>query len=255
MSSQHKSYLWISATVLVTLAAPSTLQAGIGFEAMAQPGYGSAGSQSPVLYQPSGVARMPDDQVGSIWNGKVSPYKAGLVLDGALGLRPLPFLSTGLAGGWRKFGAESGTLDDSSSNLARTGLRVGFYGRFYLPLVGALTGLEPWAGVGVGYVYDKQTFDRQLSAQGTTVPVTYDISHHGIGVPVSVGVNYHVLPLLSVGPVFQYEHVFGVAGCVSFSSPSAIGNSYCSTADSKVRLPEAKAYGVWSLGLEIHLSL
>jgi len=30
-----------------------------------------------------------------------------------------------------------------------------------------------------------------------------------------VGVNYHVLPLLSVGPVFQYERVFAVAGCVS----------------------------------------
>jgi hypothetical protein len=64
-----------------------------------------------------------------------------------------------------------------------------------------------------------------------------------------------VLPLLSEGPVFQYEHVFGVAGCVSFSSPSFIGNSYCSNADSAVRLPAAKAYGVWSLGLEIHLSL
>ena len=46
-------------------------------------------------YEPTGVVQMAPGTVGSIWAGTARPYGGGLVLDGAVGYRPLPFVSFG----------------------------------------------------------------------------------------------------------------------------------------------------------------
>jgi hypothetical protein len=83
------------------------------------------------------------------------------------------------------------------------------------------------------------------------------LTHHGVGIPLGLGIDYRVLPFLAVGPSFQYEIVVPVAGCMTTSPNQAgvIGASLCSDADSSVRVTAAKNYGVWSVGLSLRLAL
>jgi hypothetical protein len=232
--------------------------AGSGLEVMVRPGYGSAGDKSPVLYEPTGLVQMAPGTVGSIWAGTVQPYGGGFVLDGAVGYRPLPFVSFGLTGGWRQSAVSSSGIQDQLTHISRSGLQVGIYGRGYLPLVGALTGLDPWASVGATYVYDKQSYDQPVTVTGLgTVSMPITLTHHGVGIPLGLGIDYRVLPFLAVGPAFQYEIVAAVAGCMNTNPTQAnvIGVSQCSNADSRQRVTAAKSYGVWSAGLELRLAL
>jgi hypothetical protein len=230
----------------------------VGLEVVLRPGYGSAGDKSPVLYEPTGLVQMAPGSVGSIWAGTARPYGGGLVLDGAVGYRPLPFLSFGLTGGWRKSAVSSSGIQDQLSGVSRSALQVGFYGRGYLPLAGMLTGFDPWASVGATYVYDKQTYDQPVTVTGLgSVSMPISLTHHGVGIPLGLGIDYRVLPFLAIGPSFQYEIVTAVAACMSTNPTQAglIGVSQCSNADSRQRVTAAKNYGVWSVGLELRLAL
>lgn len=83
------------------------------------------------------------------------------------------------------------------------------------------------------------------------------LTHHGVGIPLGLGIDYRVLPFLAVGPTFRYEYVAAVAGCMSTSptQPDLLGVSYCSNADSRERVTAAKNYGVWAVQLELRLAL
>jgi hypothetical protein len=112
--------------------------------------------------------------------------------------------------------------------------------------------------VGATYVYDKQSFDQVITVDGLgdiSMPIT--LTHHGVGIPLSIGVDYHVLPFLAVGPAFRYQPVIAVAGCMDTHPTQAnlIGAGYCSTEDSKKRITSAESYGAWSLALELRLAL
>jgi hypothetical protein len=121
-----------------------------------------------------------------------------------------------------------------------------------------LSGFDPWVSAGATYVYDTQTYDQIVTVSGlgdVTMPIS--LAHHGIGIPLALGIDYRVLPFLAVGPFFRYEPVVAVAGCMSSNptQPNVIGASYCSTADSRERVTGADNYGIWSLLLELRLAL
>lgn len=248
----------MTAVMIVTLVIATAEAKAAGLEVMLEPGYGSAGSKSPVLYEPTGLAHMEPGSVSAIWNGSAKPYGAGVVLAGSVGYRVLPFLSFGLTGGWRQSGVKSAEVQAPLSNASRSGLNVGFYVRGYLPLVGALTGFDPWASLGATYVYDKQNFDQAMTINGLgniTMPIS--LTHHGVGIPLALGIDYRVLPFLAVGPAFRYQPVVAVAGCMDTHPTQAnlIGAGYCSTDDSRKRITAAESYAVWSLQLELRLAL
>jgi hypothetical protein len=243
--------------VIAVMVGPAPARAGVGLEVVLRPGYGSAGDKSPVLYEPTGFMRMQPSEVGSVWAGTAKPYGGGFVLDGAIGYRPLPFVSFGLTGGWRKSAVSSSGIQDVSG-ISRSALQVGFYGRGYLPLLGMLTNLDPWASVGATYVYDKQTYDQPIPVTGLgTISMPISLTHHGVGIPLGLGIDYRVLPFLAVGPSFQYEIVVPVVGCMTMSPNQAglIDFSQCSDADTSQRVTAAKNYGVWSVGLSLRLAL
>jgi hypothetical protein len=248
----------LTATAAVFLVLPIPVCQAMGLEIMVAPGYGSAGDKSPVVYKPTGLARMDDATVGSIWNGTTKPYGAGFSVDGALGYRALTFLSFGVAGGWRQSQASSSQVQAPLSNASRSGLQVGFYARGYVPLVGKLLGFDPWASVGAAYVYDKQSYNEAVAVAGLgDISMPVELSHHGVGIPLGLGIDYHLLPFLAVGPSFRYEPVIAVAGCMSThpTQPNVIGASYCSNADARERIAGADSYGVWSLQLELRLAI
>jgi hypothetical protein len=230
-------------------------KADSGLELIVRSGYGSGGAKSPVLYEPAGMAQMPQGQVGSIWGGQAKPYGAGFVGDGAVGYRFLRFMSAGVTAGIRTASASS--VDDQSKDVSRLAWRAGFYGRGYLPM--SVLPLDPWISIGVGYVNDQQTYKKDISLEwlSAPTPVTYKLQHHGIGIPMGLGIDYRVLSFLAIGPSFRYEVVMGAGACMKFDFENklAIGNSYCSSADSVQRIVSAKTYGVWSFGIEVRLTL
>jgi hypothetical protein len=129
-------------------------------------------------------------------------------------------------------------------------LQVGLYARGYLPLVQTLLGVDPWVSVGVTYVNDKQTYN-----QATPLPVTVTLTHYGVGIPLGLGIDYHVLSFLAVGPSFQYEIVTAAGACMSQSESVVSSGRQCSDADSSIRITAAKNYNIWSIGLGLRLFL
>jgi len=215
-------------------------RAGLGLEVVLRPGYGSAGDTSPTRYEANPNNPM---QASTIWDGTAKPYGGGFVLDGAVGYRPLSFVSVGLTGGWRTSAVSSSA--NEPTGVSRSAWQVGFYGRGYLPVTGALNAFDPWASVGVNYVYDKQTYDQSL-----TVPTgTVSLRTTGSG---SLGRRNRLphLALFCRGPSFQYEIVTGMGGCMI---PPGGESHQCSDADSSIRVTAAKNYGVWSIGLGLRL--
>jgi len=236
--------------------APTRAFAVVGLEVSLRPGLGSAGSDSPVLYKPTGLAKMQPESVGSIWAGTAKPYGVGITLDAAVGYRFSHFASVGIAGGWRQSGVDDKAASDQLTNVGRSALQIGLYGRGYLPTL--LPNLDPWFSVGVAYLYDKQTYDQSIDVSGLgKVPFTISLQHHGLGIPIGVGLDFKVLRFLALGASVQYEIVPGVAACMETSphNPNMLGVSECSTADSKVRVTSAETYGTWSAGLDVRLSL
>jgi hypothetical protein len=237
--------LSFATAVIAVIIGPAPAHAGLGLEVVLRPGYGSAGDTSPVRYEAS--PGNPNMQASAIWKGTAKPYGGGFVLDGAVGYRPYSFVSLGLTGGWRTSTASS-SIPNELTGVSRSGLQVGFYGRGYLPVTGLLSDFDPWASVGVNYVYDKQTYN-----QSTTAPTgLVSLTHHGVGIPLSLGIDYRILPLLAVGPSFQYEIVTAEGACMI--PPGSEGHQ-CSDADSSMRVTAAKNYQVWSIGLELRLFL
>ena len=238
--------LSFATAVLAVIIGPAPAHAGLGLEVMLRPGYGSAGDTSPVRYEAN--SGNPTLQASDIWKGTAKPYGGGFVLDGAVGYRPLSFLSLGLTGGWRTSAVSSSADPNEPTGVSRSGLQIGIYGRGYLPVTGVLSDFDPWASVGINYVYDKQTYN-----QSATVPTgLVSLTHHGVGIPLALGVDYRILPFLAVGPSFQYEIVTAEGGCMI---PPGSEDHQCSDAASNIRVTAAKDYQVWSIGLELRLFL
>jgi hypothetical protein len=230
----------------IALLSGPALAENTGFELMARPAYGSAGGKSPVVYQPTSTAMLVPGQAGDIFSGTAAPYGGGFIGDVYAGYRFLPILSAGLTAGLRSSSASAPS--DGTTDLTRSAWRAGFYARAYLPLIPSL---DPWVSIGIGYMGDSQTYQRPLGG----VNATYKLTHNGIEVPLGVGVDYNLLPLLAVGPSFEYAVVSGAGGCFKPSAPGFVSNSFCTDADASKKIIAAKSYGVWSLGLDVRLTL
>jgi Outer membrane protein beta-barrel domain len=229
--------------LVVALTGPSAL-AKTGFELMLRPGYGSAGSSSPVVYRnPPGVPAGTNDP-GDVFGGSASPYGGGFVGDAFVGYRMLPILSAGLFGDYH---ASSATApSDGTSDLSRSGWGLGFYARAYVPFPGAI---EPWASIGIGYMHDAQTYKRSVTGD-----VDWTLVHYGVAVPLSVGVDYDLNSFFAVGPSFEYTIVAPAGGCADFSE-SGVSQSECTDASDATRVVSAKSYDIWSIALDLRLTL
>jgi hypothetical protein len=246
---------------VLTLVLSLTLYAGgaladgdKGFELTLRPGYGSAGADSPVRLNPDVAPLIAGGSagIGKIYDGTASPYGGGFVGQMFVGYRAMRYVSFGLQAGYRKSSASS--VDDGSTGLARSAINVGPYVRAYLPLDPMF---EPWIGIGVGYLHDVQTYSHPVAVRfsnGSTGTVDGDISltHHGVAVPLSIGIDYRVLPMFAIGPSFEYTLVASAGGCAK-ASAGGVSNSQCTDANPKIT--SANGYHVWSIGLDLRLTL
>ncbi|MEZ4220459.1 MAG: outer membrane beta-barrel protein [Polyangiaceae bacterium] len=219
-----------------------------GFELMLRPGYGSAGGKSPLLYDPKPlVAFQNPPGPGEVFTGDAAPYGGGFAGDLSVGYRFLPLMSAGLYAEYRA--SSSSSVNDGTTDLSRTGWGSGAYVRGYLPMLHPK--LDPYVSVGVGYMQDAQSYRR--------ANLDWELTHHGVAVPLMAGVDYRILPNLALGPSFRYVVVSGAGGCMKLSATIAglgsASNKQCTDADEFRRIVKAESYGVWSAGLDLRLTL
>jgi len=224
-----------------------------GLELMLRPAWGAAAADSPVRYQAS--PRVKLGEPGALLQG-ATPYGAGFIGQGFIGYRFHPIFSAGLRAGFRTTSAA--TLTDGSASLARSAWDMGFYARVYPLALNESTrrSLDPWISVGAEYLRDIQTFQRPVSlSPGVSVPGDFTLTHHAVAVPLAIGVDYRILPWLSVGPSFEYTVASGITGCAKAGAVGYSSNTFCSDEDPGKQLIQAKTYGVWSLGLDLKVTL
>lgn len=230
----------VSVVMLVGSARAASLEVSV------RPGFGSAGDQSPVAYEANPNVISPTGD--PIWNRTAKPYGMGLDVQGGLGIR-FHYVSVGIDGGLR-----SSSVEDAGGNitdLKRNGWSVGPYVRGYVPLVPFL---DPWVSVGVRYMRDEQTYKQPITVSQGTFPTDWTLEHHGVAVPISVGVDYTILKMLSIGPTFQYALVFPAGACARINAANIASNNFCSDEQERLRVTAGKGYGVWSLGLSLRFT-
>jgi len=223
-----------------------------GFELMLRPGFGSAGSKSPVSYEAAPLAFHPDP--GGVYDNSAAPYGAGLSGQVSLGYRFIPNLSAGLYGELRS--SSSSSVNDGTEDLSRSGWGTGLYMRAYAPKLWEK--IDPWAEIGVGYMQDEQKYRRPVLTTLGAMPGDWTLTHHGIAIPLAIGIDYRLLPRLALGPSFRYAHVLGVGACLKESvntSLGAVSTNQCTDADANRRIPKSDSYDVWSAGLDLRLTL
>jgi hypothetical protein len=227
----------------------------LGFELELSAGVFVPDSGSPVL-APSLYPPIGGDATGDILEGKESPYGWDVGVRASAGYRFLPFLSAGAFFDAASFqaldGTDTGDYRDTTSQLQRAVWQLGAYVRYYL--VGLHPKLQPWAQLGVGYSTDTASYTR-AAIQGGSGAVTQDyyLSHHGLVVPLTAGLDWRLAPVFSVGPEIGYLRVIGLSACVdselqtdsSHPGPPGLGSvSTCSSPP-----VEANGYGIFFAGL------
>lgn len=235
--------LFAAALAGVMVSLPVAASA-VSLEVNGRVGYGSAGDDSPVRYEPTGLLRANPDP---IWNGTAKPYGGGLVLQGGLGLRAGQYVSVGLGGGIR--GASASSVD-GLTDVSRSSWNAGPYVRVYLPFVPIV---DPYIGLGVEYVSDTQKYKGPVPTNVGPMVADWTLEHHGVAVPLTLGVDYTIAKIFSIGPSFQYSLVFPAGACTK-AKVSTVSNSYCASEDESKRITAGKGYGVWSLGLSLRVT-
>ncbi len=234
----------------VTVATEASAGDQKGLELMVRAAYGSAPADSPARYSPSGYTLKND--LGGLATGTEQPYGGGFIGGAYIGYRFMSFMSIGLRGGYRS--SSAGTVSDGSTNLKREAWDAGLYLRGYpLAVVPAVSKfLDPWLSLGVIYNRDVQTFDRGVAlSNGSQITGNWKLDHHAVAVPIGIGVDYRLLPMLSVGPSFEYFVEVPVSGCVAVSAAGTSGFKFCSSDPPGDQFMKANGYGVWSLGVNV----
>lgn len=233
-------------TLLVSLFLSASASAA-SLEVTVRPAYGSAGATSPVAYEPAGLLRV--NPPGSIWDGSASPYGGGVILQGGLGLRT-KYVSVGIGGGTRSASAES--PDSTQTDVSRSAWFVGPYVRGYIPMVPIV---DPWIGLGVQYMADTQKYKGPVATSAGSMTADWTLEHHGVAIPITLGVDYTIAKMFSIGPSFEYAVVFGAGACAKVNAANLASTSFCANESDTKRVTTAKGYGVWSLGLNLRLTV
>ncbi len=227
-----------------------------GFEVMIRPSYGGAYSDSPVRYESSPLVKVYAD-LGSLLKGTESPYGSGFVGQAFIGQRFHPLVGGGLRGGFRTVSAPS-TLADGSTDLERSAWDAGFYARIYpvalFPKI--RKHIDPWIGLSVEYMRDMQWLRRTVATSaGTTVNADFMYDHHAVAVPIGLGVDYRVHPMISIGPSFEYSIVSAIDACVRETAAGYKTIKYCTNESPGSEIIRANSYGVWSIGIDLRFTL
>ncbi len=214
-----------------------------GFEIMIRPGYGSAGSGSPVGLESNVVAPAGSPK---LLTGEASPYGGGLVFDGYVGARVAEYISVGLGAGFRN---SSASAIPDGDGLKRSAFTVAPYVRAYFPMVPVV---DLWVQAGVGYTFDSQKYNGTVPTTAGNLPGTWTLEHRGVALPLGFGVDYPILPMIAMGPSFFYTPVFSAGGCFI---PSVNGVEAKQCTDANPKIAKTSNYGVWSIGLDLRLTL
>ncbi len=230
---------------LVVLAPQAALAAAL--ELTLRPGYGSAGDESPTYYSPPTTFALKDPD--PLYAQTTKPYGAGLALQAYLGVRVSPWISVGFMGGTR---ASAATADAAHDGLSRSAWLAGPYVRVYVPIVPII---EPWLSVGASYVADKQTWKGPVPTTAGSIVVDQTLEHHGVAVPITIGADYKIIPMLAAGLSFQLAPVFGAGGCYRIEGSGVAASSFCQDAAADRRITATKGYTMWSVGLNLRLTV
>jgi hypothetical protein len=210
-----------------------------------RPGIGSSGSKSPVFFH--NPTPNPTPYADSIVDQTQSPYRIGFDADVSAGIRLLPYLSVGIAGQIRTM---SGVAPNDMSGItkpSRFAWGAGPYANGYLHLTS--TRVVPWAGVGVAYLQDTQSYNQESNNPPAQASVT--TTHYGIAFPVSVGIEYPFSPLLRIGPSFTYARIIPITGCSTHTGPGFVPVHCDITSAGSGSFIEAQSYDAWTAGLDV----
>jgi opacity protein-like surface antigen len=257
MEQPMRQWIFLGLAVLLTASgarAEDSAEHLTGLELMVRPAVGSGGARSPVRLRPGRGATLGLD-TGALLDG-ASPYGVGFVGQAFLGYRFHPLFSLGLRAGMRTSTADE--LADGSDDLARSAWDAGLYARGY-PLAlhdGVRRHLDPWLSVGIAYMRDRQELERPVATSGGgSVQADWTLDHHAIAVPLALGVDYRVHSMLSIGPSFEYTLATGKAACVDVGATGYTSIDYCTDSEPGKTFLEARSYGVWSVGLDVKLTV
>lgn len=230
-----------------------------GVEFQASGGIFFAGGDSPVQAPSLYPSTFSGNPTGTLLNPSscpagqaCSPYGIDpFALALSLGWRFLPQASVGAFFSYASYnaqnGADTGDAPDFTSQLSRSQWVLGLYGRYYVTTLSRR--LQPWVEVGVGYSYDSASYQRPLGQASNAQPETgfYYANAKGLAVPLTVGLDWRLAPVFSVGPFVGYEPIIPLGGCVEVDVDQFSSVPGKSTCDSSV--VSAKYYGVMSGGI------
>jgi opacity protein-like surface antigen len=219
-------------------------------ELMVRPTLGGAGSSSLVTIPP-GIA----GNNSRIFDGSASPYGASFGVGAEIGFRFHPLVSAGLRGDLSKVSASAPS--DGTTDLSRSRQSAGLYLRAY-PL--ALTPsvrkhIDPWFATGALYMHDTQTFTLPAATTaGTSVPASWKLEHHGVGIPLAIGIDYRITKALSIGPSFEYTILVPIAGCASRSALGQVSENCSGGSSVASKTIVAESTGAWTAGLDLRFT-
>jgi hypothetical protein len=224
-----------------------------------------AGGESPVQAPSLYSGKLGGNPTGTILNpgscpaGQIcTPYGIDPFAPGvALGWRFKPWMSVGAYFSYLTYNAQNGTdtgdAPDGTSQLARSQWVLGAYLRYYFSWLSRK--LQPWVEAGVGFSTDQASYQRPSGQAMNGQPETgfYNLSEEGLAIPLSVGLDWRLAPIFSVGPMFNYTPVFGRYGCVDvefdvqYSQPS---KNMCGGP-----AIQSNVYGILSAGITAKVTL
>jgi hypothetical protein len=224
-------------------------------ELMLRPTLGGAGSGS--LVHTSATAP-PISGLPKLLDGSTTPYGATFGVGAEVGFRFHPVISGGLRGDLSTVSASTPS-DGTTTQLSRSRQSAGLYARGY-PLAlneSIRRHIDPWFATGILYMHDAQSFHSPIpTSSGTTVDATWKLDHHGVGIPLAIGVDYRLTRAISIGPSFEYTLVVPLAGCASATVPGLAGGfDMCTGGNSATsKAFVADATGAWTAGLDIRFT-
>ena len=218
-------------------------------ELMVRPTLGGAGGSSLVHTAP-GLAGNPS----KVFDGSASPYGASFGVGAELGFRFHPLVAAGLRGDLAKVSATAPT--DGTTDLSRSRQSAGLYARAY-PLAlneSIRKHFDPWLATGIVYMHDTQDFHLPVTSSGTTFDSTLKLEHHGVGVPLAIGLDYRLTRAISVGPSFEYTFLVPIAGCLTVSAAGQSSENCSGGSGAGSKAIVADATGAWTAGLDIRFT-